>query len=287
MDLNGDGHVDLLSGSYSGEGLDEMAGLFQVLWGEGGGIFKKPQVLKGTDNESLIIKPVVSGTTPQRERICTRPTAVDFDADGDLDLVVGNFEGSYYLFRGEGEGKFSPESEKIMRGDKPLITGQHSDPFFVDWDQDGDLDLVSGSVQGGVVMVENLSGEGKEIVFGGSQPLVNFPFGKAERWIDEAPSPGDSTRVWVEDLNEDGKLDVVMGDRSVVLSAPEGMSRQEAKEGVRKVEAEFNELRKTLLTQPSLDEVKAIQEKLVQMGDKRREFMNEKRTGSVWVYLQK
>ena len=48
MDLNGDGNIDILSGSYSRHDRD-MAGLFQVLWGTGDGGFKKPAVLAGTD----------------------------------------------------------------------------------------------------------------------------------------------------------------------------------------------------------------------------------------------
>ena len=76
------------------------------------------------------------------ENICTRPFAVDWDGDGHLDLVVGNFAGTFYWFKGEGKGKFQPKPEMIKAGDEPLkIPGHHSDPFVIDWDGDGDLDL--------------------------------------------------------------------------------------------------------------------------------------------------
>jgi len=55
VDLDGDGNRDILSGSYSRMGED-MAGLFQVLWGQRGGKFKKAAELNGTDG-----KPLVSG----------------------------------------------------------------------------------------------------------------------------------------------------------------------------------------------------------------------------------
>jgi len=75
------------------------------------------------------------------KKICTRPWAVDWDHDGDLDLLVGNFKGTFYLFKGEGKGKFSPDSEvvKTEGGEELQIDGAHSDPMMVDWD--GDVDL--------------------------------------------------------------------------------------------------------------------------------------------------
>jgi hypothetical protein len=96
------------------------------------------------------------------ENICTRPFAVDWDGDGHLDLVVGNFSGTFYWFKGQGKGKFPPKPELIKAGDSPLrIVGAHSDPFVIDWDGDGDFDLLSGSSDGGVQWAENRAGKGK------------------------------------------------------------------------------------------------------------------------------
>src|SRR5262245_62546035 len=137
-----------------------MAGLFQVLYGNSDGTFRKAEVLKGTDDEPLIIP--IKGEEQMVENICTRPFAVDWDGDGHLDLVVGNFSGTFYWFKGEGKGKFQPKPEMIMCGKEPLrINGHHSDPFVVDWDGDGDLDILSGSTNGGVQWAENTAGKGK------------------------------------------------------------------------------------------------------------------------------
>src|SRR4051794_12295019 len=138
----------------------DMAGLFQVLYGNADGTFRPAEVLKGTDGEPLIIPfPKEDSIT---ESICTRPFAVDWDGDGHLDLIVGNFAGTFYWFKGLGKGRFQPKPEMLMTGGSPLrIDGAHSDPFVIDWDGDGDLDLVSGSSNGGVQWAENRAGKGK------------------------------------------------------------------------------------------------------------------------------
>ena len=158
MDLDRDGRRDILSGSYS-RMENDMAGLFQVLRGKADGTFAKAEVLKGTDGQPLII-PHTEETWAAA--ICTRPFAVDWNGDGHLDLVVGTFAGTFYLFKGEGNGKFQPRPEPITSGDQPLKNeGYHGDPFVIDWDGDGDLDILSGSAKGGVQWSENRAGAGK------------------------------------------------------------------------------------------------------------------------------
>jgi len=74
VDLDGDGYLDLVSGSYSRMETD-MAGLFQVLRGKADGTFRKAEVLKGSDGQPLIIP--VQNEKQFTEKICTRPFAVD------------------------------------------------------------------------------------------------------------------------------------------------------------------------------------------------------------------
>ena len=169
MDLNVDGKVDILSGSYSRMDKD-MAGLFQVLWGTGDGSFESAAVLNGTDGKPLIIA-TSGGKRDVTTKICTRPTAVDLNGDGKLDIVTGNFTGTFAVFEGLGKGRFAAVSTMLMVNRAPLRVKGHSDPFFVDWDADGDLDLISGSAQGGVFLCTN-NGSAKEPQFGVAIPLV-------------------------------------------------------------------------------------------------------------------
>ncbi len=265
-----------------------MAGLFQVLWGEKGGTFKKAEPLKGTDGKLLIIKPAdQKGGDMDIPRICTRPTAVDFDGDGNLDLFVGNFKGTYYLFRGEGKGKFSPKSERVMQGDQPLSTGYHSDPCFADWDGDGDLDLLAGSGNGGVKLVENTAGKDQEMSFGKSTVLISPPKKDGPRWANEDPSPSSSTRVWADDLNGDGKLDLLMGDSVSLQSLPEGVTREESDKAQAEWNKEMMELQKLFQTEQSAEEMEKVQSRFSKLFEKREEFLKEESTGFVWVYYQK
>src|SRR3954453_5495089 len=177
-----------------------MAGLFQVLYGNADGTFKKAEVLKGTDGEPLII-PIKDREREMTENICTRPFAVDWDGDGHLDLVVGNFSGTFYWFKGQGKGKFLPKPELIKSGGSALrIPVAHSDQFVIDWDGDGSLDLVSGSSDGGVYWARNKAGEGKVPDLEPFRPLIKpgtqVAPGQPLRESD-LTGPTRATRVWV------------------------------------------------------------------------------------------
>ena len=190
---------------------DDMAGLFQVLYGKTDGMFRKAEVLKGTDVEPLII-PVRSKPGKGEDwmnNICTRPFAVDSrTVTGHLDLVVGTFPAKLYLFKGQGSGKFLPKPEEMKAGDRPLqVEGHHGDPFVIDWDGDGDLDILSGSSEGGVQWAENLAGPGKPPrvepfrMLIGHGPRVDY--GSILRDAD-IKGPLTDTRIWVDDGLGDG-----------------------------------------------------------------------------------
>ena len=288
MDLNGDGYSDILSGSYS-RMSQPMAGLFQVLWGQPDRTFKQPAVLNGTDDQPLII-PADSDAIV--ENICTRPMAVDWDGDGDLDLVVGNFAGGFYVFTGEGKGRFLPEPKQITTDGGPLkIQGVHSDPFPVDWDGDGDLDLLSGSSNGGVQWAENQAGVGKPPALSPFrdliQPAQQVKFGQplGEKDLN---GPTSSTRVWVDDVNSDGKLDVLLGDRLTLVTPAEGLSKEEFEKQREQWQKEMEEVSAEYQAAANdADKLTEARAKMQKLYARRSEFVTEEATGFVWLYLQK
>jgi hypothetical protein len=147
---------------------------------------------------------------------------------------VGNFSGTFYWFKGEGKGKFRPKPELLKSGKEPLrIQGHHSDPFVIDWDGDGALDLISGSSNGGVQWAKNRAGQGKPPDLGPFEWLIKPPSRPIEYGQllseEELTGPTTSTRVWVADVNGDGKLDVLVGDSVTLLAPAKGVSAEEFK----------------------------------------------------------
>ena len=319
MDLNGDGHEDILSGSYSRyEG--SMAGLFQVLKGNADGTFATAEALKGTNDEPLIVSSseTKAGYDNDIDRICTRPVAVDWDGDSDLDLIVGNFGGTFSLFRGEGNGKFQPTSDPLMVGNDVLrITGHHADPFCIDWDKDGDIDLLSGSTNGGVQWSENTAGPKKMPELKSFVSLIEPGSQSGQGEIlkeSDLTGPTRSTRIWVDDVNDDGKLDILVGDCTTLVSPAEGLTEDESKKKEADWQKRIEEIQEKLVrprnvnkadedSEKEADKDDDAEKKSVTEADKeamqkviseyqalyeeREKFIKEDRTGFVWLYLQK
>lgn len=267
-----------------------MAGTFQVLKGKKDKTFGVAEELKGTDGKPLIIP--ADDEKELTEKICTRPFAVDWDGDGKLDLVTGTFSGTFYWFKGEGKGKFNPKPEKILQGKEPLrVTGNHSDPFVVDWDGDGDLDILSGSASGGVYWAENTAGKGKIPELKGFDVLIklgqDIQYGQTLK-EEELKGPTTSTRVWVEDFNEDGKLDILVGDSVTLVSPAKGLSVEEYKKKAAEWQKKVDEISKEI-NDAKADQAKRqkANEEFSKLYQKRSDFVKEERTGFVWVYLRK
>ena len=125
------------------------------------------------------------------------PSFVDLDGDGDLDLVVGAYDGTLRSFANNGAGGFSALTGAANPFDG-LDVGSYSTPSFVDLDGDGDLDLVVGESSGTLRSFANNGAGGFSALTGAANPFNGLDVGSY------------STPSFV-DLDGDGDLDLVVG----------------------------------------------------------------------------
>ena len=94
--------------------------------------------------------------------------------------------------------------------------------------------------------------------------------------------------IWVDDVNGDGKLDIVVGDSVTLIAPAKGVSAEEFK---KKFAAWQDAIAKAsnVLSSEKADQAtrNKANEEFNKLYQQRSEFMNEDRTGFVWLYLQK
>lgn len=205
-DLDADGTNDLITGCYEGGSY--------VLRGKKGGGFEAPKPVLDKAGNVLRVgmfwdydakKWSAVETSAFKESLGISAHAVDWDADGDLDLLLGTQEGKVFLRINEGDAKaaaYATESIPVKVGGEDLMApGGHAMPVAADWDGDGLWDLVTGGGAGGVVWYRNTGKKGAPAL---AAPQVLVAAG--------ADGVGQRTQACVADFDADGRTDLLVGD---------------------------------------------------------------------------
>ncbi|MHC4743828.1 MAG: FG-GAP repeat domain-containing protein, partial [Planctomycetota bacterium] len=86
------------------------------------------------------------------------PSFADFDGDGDLDLICGEFLDGFTYFENTGtrtEPRYAGGRKLTSKGRPVVMDLQMITPTAIDWDGDGDTDLICGDEDGRVAFIEN------------------------------------------------------------------------------------------------------------------------------------
>ncbi len=128
------------------------------------------------------------------------PVMTDMNGDGKADLVFGTASGPLSYYRNTGTASVPAWTRNTTLFGGVIDIGGASNPFFIDYDHDGDMDLATGSQMGDVKYIENIG-------------TARVPSWKASRTFTPLKHSIYSF-VTLGDVNNDGYADALVGDLS-------------------------------------------------------------------------
>ncbi len=196
-DFDGDGDLDIICGEF----VDGLT------WYEnkGDGVLAEGRALRHASGEiHFHVEMIV-------------PVPFDFDADGHMDLLVSDEDGTVSFVRNMGKvRKGMPLFERpvrLMQKADWVKFGALSTPCSFDWDGDGEEDLITGNSAGEIALIKNLGG-GEQW----AAPVLFTVKGKPFRVTagENGSIQGPAERKWgytvlsVADWDGDGKPDILL-----------------------------------------------------------------------------
>jgi len=182
-DLDGDGDLDILMGDWGG----------WLTYYENIGNAQEP-----------IWAPPVAPYAGIDVGNFSSPALADLDADGDLDLVLGEKEGALFFFKNIGDARRAVWASPVANYAGVQVSGW-SAPVFGDLDSDGDADLLVGSVNGRLLFIERVGTSATPVW---AAPVADY--GGVDVGAFSLPT--------LADLDGDGDLDLMVGNHPATLT---------------------------------------------------------------------
>lgn len=190
IDIDNDSDLDLVVGAFNGTfSLFRNSGTTTSYE-----FTNEPDYFQGLD--------VVSSSTP---------FMLDYNEDGTIDLFSGNRAGDFYYYQNDGTNSV-PIWTEVTKNFIMNDFGGDSQPYFVDIDNDSDLDILLGNVKGGLYFYNNtkISNVDENIV----TPVTGFE-------IASYPNPFNPETQIILDLKTGLNLDIniynILGEKVKTL----------------------------------------------------------------------
>ena len=234
FDWDQDGDADIVVGQEDG----------RVAWIENAG--------PGADGTPRIKAPVFFQQRAENVQweALTTPCSIDWDGDGDEDIICGNtagFVGFIENLGGGGDPKWAApqrleaggEVIRIMAGPNLSIQGPaeakwgYTVPYAADWDMDGLPDIVMNTIVGKIVWYRNVGTRTAPRLAPGRPVEVEWPGTPPKpAWFWWNPAPKELVVQWrsrpiVSDIDKDGLNDLMLIDHEGYLS----LFRREKRDG--------------------------------------------------------
>lgn len=198
MDWNNDGKKDLISGDTKG----------QVWVFLNTGTDEAPELAEGVRVHAgpvpIVAARYAAGESNSLMGTYSKLHYADWDGDGLKDLLIGQdgTNGSEVVFYKNTGAESEPKFDKPELLNLPGPQMSRPSPYIVDWDGDGRYDLLFGTERPEIYFLRNAgTNEKPRLEAGRKIDLIGGDFGKGYR-----------CRIDVADWNEDGKLDLLVGN---------------------------------------------------------------------------